>query len=114
MRTPFGTECPYFYGDYYRGKSQEECRLIGILPSPGNWTRDLCKTCPVPSIHRANACENMSLTAKISRKFPLGKRSVQITAYCSKVQGFVKEPKVGCGFCHSLGEIQTKYDKGII
>jgi hypothetical protein len=28
MRTPAGTECKYFYGDYYRGRSQEECRLL--------------------------------------------------------------------------------------
>lgn len=106
MRTPYGNECPYFYGDYFRGKSKEECRLIGNQPSPGNWTRDLCKSCPVPSILRANACTNMSLTPKISRKLLLGKREVKVEAFCSKAQALVKEPHVGCGFCHSLGEIK--------
>ena len=23
MRTPAGTECPYFYGDYFRGRNVE-------------------------------------------------------------------------------------------
>ena len=107
MRTPFGSDCPFFYGDYFRGKSQEECRLIGVQPAPHNWTRDLCKSCPVPSIHWANACKTMDMTAKITKTFPFGKRSVQVTAYCSKVQEVVKEPHIGCGFCHSLGEIHT-------
>ena len=29
MKTPAGKECKYFYGNYYRGAHQEECRLIG-------------------------------------------------------------------------------------
>ena len=31
MRTPAGTECPYYYADYYRGRSKQECRLIDRL-----------------------------------------------------------------------------------
>ncbi len=102
MRTPAGTECPYFYGDYYRGKNVEECRLIGDRPSPQNWTRDLCATCPVPSIKRANACENMQLIPTIVRKFPWIKRQVKITAFCIKAQSKVDVPQVGCGLCHPL------------
>jgi hypothetical protein len=65
MRTPFGSECPFFYGNYFRGKSDEECRLIGNRPPPDNWTPDLCKSCPVPAILRANACKNMSYLQKL-------------------------------------------------
>lgn len=102
MRTPSGIECPFFYGDYYRGKNTEECRLIGNRPSPHNWTPDLCATCPVPAIKRANACENMQLTPKIVRKFPFLKRSVKITAFCSKSESVVAIPQIGCGQCHPI------------
>ena len=111
MRTPFGIECPFFYGNYFRGKSEEECRLIGHHPPPNNWTRDLCQECPVPAILRANACKNMTLTPAITRKFVIGKRRVEIKAYCSLAKADVKIPQVGCGLCHPLGEIQSVNDK---
>ena len=28
MKTPAGKECKFFYGDYYRGRQHEECRLL--------------------------------------------------------------------------------------
>ena len=102
MRTPAGVECPYFYGDYYRGKNVEECRLIGRQSPPKHWTPDLCKSCPVPSIKRANACEYMRLTPVIKRKFGLFKRFVTVKAFCIKSGTTVAEPHVGCGICHSL------------
>ena len=102
MRTPAGKECKYFYGDYYRGKNAEECRLIGHQPPPNHWTADLCKACPVPGILQANSCPNMTLSASIKRKLPGLKRKVIITAYCSRSQGIVKDPHVGCGLCHDL------------
>lgn len=110
MRTPYGVECSFFYGDYFRGKSAEECRLIGHQPPPNNWTSDLCKTCPVPGILRANACKNMSLSLTIKRKSGVGKRRIDVTAYCSKSNTQVKTPQVGCGICHPLGEILTTND----
>lgn len=100
MRTPFGTECPYFYGDYYRGKSAEECRLIGAKNPPDQWSADLCKTCPVPGIARANACENMTLYVSIKKAVVKSKRRVLVTAYCSKSKSEVKIPQIGCEFCH--------------
>ncbi len=56
MKTPAGSECKYFYGDYYRGRDHEECRLLGA-----QWKPALCRTCPVPAIEMANACEFMRL-----------------------------------------------------
>lgn len=102
MKTPTGKECPYFYGNYFRGRKQEECRLIGNKPSPHHWSPDLCKTCPVPEIVLANACPHMQLQAKV-QSFLFGLiRKVQILAYCEKSQSMVKEPQVGCGQCHPL------------
>src|SRR6476659_3726063 len=85
MRTPAGNECPYFYGDYYRGRNVEECRL---LKSAGErWTRDLCKTCPVPGIARANACEFLKLSPTVVRPIEaLFQRRVKVSAYCAKTK----------------------------
>jgi hypothetical protein len=107
MRTPAGVDCPYFYGDYYRGKQVEECRLIGKQPPPQDWKPDLCSTCPVPSIRRANACENMILTPVIKKRFGVFKRYVEIQAFCQKSNGSVKEPPIGCGICHPF-DTQSK------
>lgn len=111
MKTPAGNECPYFYGDYYRGKNHEECRLLESQPKMEKWTRDLCATCPVPSIKLANACPHMVLTPQIKRPFLIGKRQVKITAYCTKAQKNVKEPRIGCGICHPLSEIFGELNK---
>jgi len=109
MRTPSGIECAYFYGNYFRGKSDEECRLIGRQKAPNNWTPDLCLTCPIPGILRANACKYMSFSPIIRKKWVLGKRQVNgqvnVVSYCSKSATIVKTPHVGCGSCHPLEEI---------
>ncbi len=107
MRTPYGVECPYFYGDYYRGKSDEECRLIGRKPAPNHWSRDLCQNCPVPAITRANSCKNMLLTPVISRRFGIGKRRVEIKAFCTRANSEVRTPQIGCGLCHPLDDFQV-------
>lgn len=101
MKTPAGIECPHFYGDYYRGRNHEECRLLqrhGL-----HWTPDLCKTCPVPGISRANACEFLKLNPTINRPVTaLFQRRVQINPYCEKTKRIVTEPHIGCGECHAL------------
>ncbi len=102
MRTPAGNECPYFYGNYFRGHKQEECRLIGEHPAPNNWSPDLCRSCPVPGIVRANSWTNMVLKAEIKQRFLGLKREVKVTAHCKLIQGIVTEPYIGCGQCHPL------------
>ena len=62
-----GKECPYFYGDYHRGRQHEECRLLGNSNPP--WNIKYCKTCPVPDIVRANACPHMVLSGEITKGF---------------------------------------------
>lgn len=111
MRTPYGVECQYFYGDYRRGRKHEECRLIGSAPKPHHWTPDVCKTCPVPGILLANACPNMELRPQVTRGFLGFMRRVQVSAYCRKVRQDVSEPHIGCGECHTLPEIFIKNSK---
>lgn len=101
MRTPAGKECTFFYGDYFRGKNVEECRLLKAFNE--RWSPDLCRTCPVPDIQLANACEFLQLTAAIVRPITAGfRRRVQVSSYCEKTDRDVKEPHVGCGECHTL------------
>ncbi len=101
MRTPAGKECSYFYGNYFRGRNEEECRLLQA--SGERWTADLCRTCPVPMIQQANACEFLKLHGTVVRPISsLLQRRVQVSAYCEKAQRSVSEPEVGCGECHPL------------
>jgi hypothetical protein len=103
MQTPFGKECRYFYGDYYRGRSHEECRL---LESAGlEWSAYLCQKCPIPDILMANACKHMQFHPKLVRPLIVMKRQVEISTYCSKSQNTVNEPRVGCGQCHPILDI---------
>lgn len=105
MQTPYGKECPYFFGDYYRGRNNEECRLVNSSSSNLIWTSNLCKNCPAPSIVQANSCTNMILEGKVSSViFGIGKH-MEISAYCTKTKKKVKEPHIGCGQCHPLPEI---------
>ena len=101
MKTPAGIECLYFYGDYYRGRNAEECRLL--MAAGQQWTADLCKTCPVPDIARANSCQYMQLKAVVSRSvFTFFQRRVLVSAFCEKTKRNVDEPQIGCGECHIL------------
>jgi hypothetical protein len=108
MKTPSGVDCPFFYGDYYRGKQVEECRLIGSQPGSQKWTADLCQSCPVPEIKRANACPTMILKPTIRKKFLGVKRQVTVTAKCTKSNSIVKVPEIGCGICHPFSDIFEK------
>jgi hypothetical protein len=101
MKTPAGRECPYFYGNYYRGRNDEECRLLALHGQ--NWSPDLCKTCPVPDIVRANSCEYMKLKVTVARPITAAfQRRVQVMAFCEKTKRDVAEPQIGCGECHDL------------
>ena len=101
MKTPAGRECPHFYGDYYRGRNVEECRLLEAQGQA--WTPDLCRSCPVPNITRANSCQNMKLKVKVGRPITAAfQRRVQVSAFCEKTKRDVSEPEIGCGECHAL------------
>lgn len=98
MKTPAGSECKYFYGDYYRGRNFEECRLLGA-----SWTGSLCRTCPVPGVGRANACESMRLRAEVTRPLTAAfQKRVKVTAFCEKTGRSGFDPHIGCGECHPI------------
>jgi hypothetical protein len=105
MKNPAGVECQYFFGDYFRGKNHEECRLFKSAYPPLPWEPKLCDNCPVPGIRRANSCQDMELKPSLKRPFPFFPRQVEVTAYCKKTLQDVAVPQVGCGECHQLPEI---------
>ncbi len=97
MRTPYGRECTYYYEDYGRGHSLQECRLLG--PGSG-WKPNQCKECPVPGIQMANACPEMVLRGKLATGFlGLGRR-VTVTVYCRRSNRSDFDPHIGCVECH--------------
>jgi hypothetical protein len=102
MRTPAGKECRFFYGDYYRGRSNEECNLLE--PAGLSWNPGLCTKCPMPAILAANACEHMRYKPRIERGL-LRKPQVKLEIYCIKSESDVNEPRVGCGQCHPLPSV---------
>ena len=110
MLTPAGKECRYFYGDYFRGRNNEECRLLGDASPPLTWKADYCTTCPVPNILLANACSYMELRPRLGRSFPFMKQKVDVSTYCNKTQRKGFDPHIGCGECHALPSVFTESD----
>jgi hypothetical protein len=100
MRTPAGTECRYYYEDYFRGREKQECRLIDPNPRSEPWRPGLCHGCPVPGILRANACPNLVLEARVGKGFLGLSRHVVVKAICKEYLTDVPQPQVGCGHCH--------------
>ena len=76
--------CRYFYGDYFRGKNEEACRLIEANPNnTRQWQRSLCDSCPVPAILITSNSHDLLLEAEVKRKFL--RSYVEVTfAVCSK------------------------------
>jgi hypothetical protein len=105
MKNPAGIECEFFYGNYFRGQSTEECRLINQKYGSIRWTPEICNICPVPKIKLANSCTNMKLSASIQTKWFRLKKYVHVSAYCLKSQTYVDAPEVGCGQCHPIQEM---------
>ena len=102
MKPPLGFDCVYFFGDYYRGRNHEECRLISGGSDRGLWNSNYCRNCRVPVIIRANACPNMVLSVRIHAGILGIGRRVEVSAYCTLSKAAVYEPEIGCGKCHPL------------
>ncbi|MCC7361340.1 MAG: hypothetical protein IT317_17775 [Anaerolineales bacterium] len=100
MRTPAGFECRYFYANYFRGRSQQECRLVEREAASERWTPGLCRDCPVPKIMAANACPHLVLDAKVVKTWGGLGRKVAASAACTKTLSDVANPHTGCGHCH--------------
>jgi hypothetical protein len=102
LRTPAGTECPFYYADFHRGANRQECRLIERNPASAPWMPDLCAGCPVPRILLANGCPNLVLEARVHKGVLGLNRRVDVRASCTQSGAAVAEPEVGCGQCHRL------------
>ncbi len=100
MQTPAGKECRHFFGDYFRGRNVERCRLLESANLV--WTPDLCEKCPVPDILQANACEHQTLTPKVEKPLFFMRPEVHVSAYCDQCKCVVEEPAIGCGQCVKL------------
>lgn len=77
-------DCPYFFGDYHRGRDIEKCRLIERnRENRRPWRRALCDACPVPDILRQTTCKHLALEATVVRKWGLLDR-VSVYAVCTE------------------------------
>ena len=100
MKTPAGKECRFYYENFHRGRSDQECRLIQANPASPAWHPKDCDTCPVPGILSANNDPNLVLEGMVKKGFlNLVGRRVEVKAFCSKHLIDVPEPRVGCPEC---------------
>ncbi|MFO7663139.1 MAG: hypothetical protein R6X18_11165 [Chloroflexota bacterium] len=99
MITPAGKECRFYYQDYFRGRSEQECRLIKANPRSPEWLPKDCATCPVPDILQANSSPDLILEATVKSGIFGINRHVSVYAFCSRHLIDVKEPQVGCPQC---------------
>jgi hypothetical protein len=101
MRTPAGTECPYYYSDFHRGRATQFCRLLEFQQDSLPWQPGDCKKCPVPGITSANASPHLRLNLIIKPILVgLGRRK-QLTATCDRHAISLDDPYVGCPQCNA-------------
>ncbi len=107
MKTPAGKECSFFYGNYHRGRNDEECRLMP--DGKRGWNSKLCTGCPMPGYQQANNCASMRYRANIEQNWKtLFVKKVKITAWCEKSKNAVADPHIGCGQCHPTIQFVVK------
>jgi hypothetical protein len=86
------------------------CRLAEANPESADWQPDICRTCPVPAILRANACEHLTLTGRVVKGFLGFGRKLIVEANCTRTKRAVSEPQVGCGECHGDLPLAALFD----
>jgi hypothetical protein len=99
MKTPDGQECRFYYENFHRGRSDQECRLVIANAQSLAWQPTDCAKCPVPAILQANSDPNLVLEVKISKGMLGFGRKLKLKAFCSKHLVDVPEPRVGCPQC---------------
>lgn len=107
MKTPYGKECKFYYADYFRGKSTQECRLIQANPASAPWKPSLCQACPVPDILEANGSVNLMLRARVGKSMLGLLQKVEVTAFCREHNIEIKDPKKGCEQCRAQVRVVT-------
>lgn len=99
MITPAGDECRFYYQDYHRGHSEQDCRLIRSNARSPAWQPKDCFGCPVPEILRANNNPDLVLEGTIRKGFLGMNRRLEVNAFCSRHLVDVEKPEVGCPHC---------------
>jgi hypothetical protein len=99
MRTPAGKECRFYYQNFHRGRSIQECRLIQRNPRSPAWRPKDCFNCPIPDILRANSSPHLVLEGTVKKGFLGFNRRVEVSAFCSRHLVDVPNPQVGCPQC---------------
>lgn len=99
MITPAGQECRFYYQNFHRGHSDQECRLIQANANSQEWKPQDCTNCPVPGILQANNDPNLVLEGTIKSGLLGFNRRIEVTAFCSKHLIDVLKPHVGCPKC---------------
>lgn len=101
MITPDGRECRFYYENFHRGASDQECRLVEANINSPEWRPADCSKCPVPDILKANSDPNLILEATVKPGILGMGRKIEVKAFCSKHLVDVKKPKVGCPHCRA-------------
>ncbi|HRQ36585.1 MAG TPA: hypothetical protein PLD25_01580 [Chloroflexota bacterium] len=99
MITPAGKECRFYYQDFHRGHSLQECRIVQANPKSKPWKPTDCQQCPVPEILLANSSPDLVLEGGIKAGLMGMNRRMEVKAFCSKHLVDVPEPQVGCRQC---------------
>ena len=99
MKTPAGRECRFYYQNFHRGRSEQECRLIQNNPRSPEWRPRDCFNCPVPDILLANSSPDLVLEGTVKSGLLGFNRRVEVTAFCSRHLIDVDKPQVGCPQC---------------
>lgn len=102
--------CRFFYGDYFRGKHKEECRLLAANPENQiAWKRNHCNSCPVPEILIVSNTRELALEAKIVRKFL--RSQVEVTfAVCTRHMVELTDPR----YCPQCAAEQNQNTGGTV
>lgn len=100
MLTPSGAECAYYYEDFARGASRQECRAAKA-PRSAVWRADDCRACPVPAILAANGSRYLELRIMIGGRRVFGPRRITVEAWCSLHGPIAGDPRAGCAECNS-------------
>ena len=100
MITPAGDECTYYYEDFARDASRQECRAAKA-PRSAEWQPGDCKGCPVPAILAANGSPYLEIRIAIGGRKLRGGRRVTAEAWCSLHGPIAGDPRVGCPECNS-------------
>ena len=96
-------DCPYFYGDYNRGREHEECRLIKNNTQSRPWRRKLCDSCPVPHIMRQTNSNDLVIEAEVGKRMFIFDQVVVTYAVCLKHRRELDNPR-HCAECAQESE----------